>query len=247
MRLTPAEVHNVAFKKPSIGKRGYDEDEVDAFLDLVEEELARLIEDNNALTSRLAEAGIVVEGRTDEEAIAATPLPTAAPATDTSPDTSPVGDATSTAVPAAATPVPVSTGEAHTAAARLLGLAQETADRLTSEARDEAETTRAAARADSEKLVADATAESERIRTEAQTFSDDLLAEAHTKAETAEAEARTTKETILGQLASEKTELEQRIDGLRTYEREYRSRLKSWITDQLNQLDGDPGESTTAS
>ena len=34
MPLTPADVHNVAFKKPSIGKRGYDEDEVDAFLDL---------------------------------------------------------------------------------------------------------------------------------------------------------------------------------------------------------------------
>ena len=54
MRLTPADVHNVAFKKPSIGKRGYDEDEVDAFLDLVEAELARLIEENNELTQRVA-------------------------------------------------------------------------------------------------------------------------------------------------------------------------------------------------
>src|SRR5690348_18074756 len=49
MPLTPADVHNVAFKKPSIGKRGYDEDEVDAFLDVVEAELARLIEENNEL------------------------------------------------------------------------------------------------------------------------------------------------------------------------------------------------------
>src|SRR5215467_10013070 len=49
MPLTPADVHNVAFKKPPIGKRGYDEDEVDAFLDEVERELARLIEDNNEL------------------------------------------------------------------------------------------------------------------------------------------------------------------------------------------------------
>ncbi len=47
MPLTPADVHNVAFKKPSIGKRGYDEDEVDAFLDVVEAELSRLIEENN--------------------------------------------------------------------------------------------------------------------------------------------------------------------------------------------------------
>src|ERR1700761_3779484 len=47
--LTPADVHNVVFKKPPIGKRGYDEDEVDAFLDVVEGELARLIEENNEL------------------------------------------------------------------------------------------------------------------------------------------------------------------------------------------------------
>src|SRR3954462_8919791 len=49
MPLTPADVHNVVFKKPPIGKRGYDEDEVDAFLDVVEAELARLIEENQDL------------------------------------------------------------------------------------------------------------------------------------------------------------------------------------------------------
>src|SRR5690348_8648743 len=52
MPLTPADVHNVAFKKPPIGKRGYDEEEVDAFLDVVETELARLIEENNDLRSQ---------------------------------------------------------------------------------------------------------------------------------------------------------------------------------------------------
>ena len=35
-RLTPEQVHNVAFSKPLMGKRGYNEDEVDAFLDQVE-------------------------------------------------------------------------------------------------------------------------------------------------------------------------------------------------------------------
>jgi DivIVA domain-containing protein len=34
--LTPELVHNVAFAKPPIGKRGYNEDEVDAFLNLIE-------------------------------------------------------------------------------------------------------------------------------------------------------------------------------------------------------------------
>lgn len=53
MGLTPADVHNVAFSKPPIGKRGYNEDEVDAFLDLVEAELARLVEENNDLRSQV--------------------------------------------------------------------------------------------------------------------------------------------------------------------------------------------------
>src|SRR4051794_12131116 len=52
MPLTPAEVHNVAFKKPPIGKRGYDEEEVDAFLDIIEVELARLIDENADLRDR---------------------------------------------------------------------------------------------------------------------------------------------------------------------------------------------------
>ena len=34
MPLTTADVHNVAFSKPPIGKRGYNEDEVDQFLDI---------------------------------------------------------------------------------------------------------------------------------------------------------------------------------------------------------------------
>jgi DivIVA domain-containing protein len=38
-RLTPEQVRNVAFSKPPTGKRGYNEDEVDAFLDLVEEQM----------------------------------------------------------------------------------------------------------------------------------------------------------------------------------------------------------------
>src|ERR1700709_2198978 len=53
MPLTPAAVHNVAFSKPPIGKRGCNEDEVDAFLDLVEAELARLIEENTDLRNQV--------------------------------------------------------------------------------------------------------------------------------------------------------------------------------------------------
>jgi DivIVA domain-containing protein len=40
MELTAEQVRNIAFSKPPIGKRGYNEEEVDAFLDLVEEQLS---------------------------------------------------------------------------------------------------------------------------------------------------------------------------------------------------------------
>ena len=55
--LTPADIHNMAFKKPPMGKRGYDEEDVDAFLDEVEQELTRLIEENSALHDRVQRGG----------------------------------------------------------------------------------------------------------------------------------------------------------------------------------------------
>src|SRR5712671_2565473 len=55
MPVTAADVRNVAFSKPSIGRRGYHEDEVDAFLDVVGAELARLSTENNDLRNRVAQ------------------------------------------------------------------------------------------------------------------------------------------------------------------------------------------------
>ena len=55
MPLSPADVHNVAFSKPPIGKRGYNEDEVDQFLDLVEDTLAQLQDENDDLQAQVEE------------------------------------------------------------------------------------------------------------------------------------------------------------------------------------------------
>src|SRR5918993_502172 len=67
MPLTPADVHNVAFSKPPIGKRGYNEDEVDAFLDLVEAELGRLLEENNDLREQVEQ--LLSEARTKSDSM----------------------------------------------------------------------------------------------------------------------------------------------------------------------------------
>ena len=83
MPLTPADVHNVAFSKPPIGKRGYNEDEVDAFLDLVENELTRLIEENADLRQRVAELDQeVASGRAGGGAQSTQAIPLYEPAPD---------------------------------------------------------------------------------------------------------------------------------------------------------------------
>ena len=54
MPLTPADVRNKQFSTTRL-RPGYDEEEVDAFLDEVEAELDRLIQDNEELRAKLAE------------------------------------------------------------------------------------------------------------------------------------------------------------------------------------------------
>src|ERR1700684_924925 len=55
MPLTPADVRNKQFSTTRL-RRGYDEEEVDAYLDEVEVELDRLIQENEELRAKLAES-----------------------------------------------------------------------------------------------------------------------------------------------------------------------------------------------
>ena len=55
MPLTPADVRNKQFSTTRL-RPGYDEEEVDAFLDEVEAELDRLIQENEELRAKLAES-----------------------------------------------------------------------------------------------------------------------------------------------------------------------------------------------
>ena len=143
MPLTPADVHNVAFSKPPIGKRGYNEDEVDAFLDLVENELARLIEENSDLRQRVSELDQeLASARAGGGAQPTQTLPVYEPEPEPAPAPEPAYEAPpQPQQPAAATE------DQHLRAAKVLSLAQDTADRLTN-----------SAKAESEKMLADARA-----------------------------------------------------------------------------------------
>src|ERR1700722_8637871 len=163
MALTPADVHNVAFSKPPIGKRGYNEDEVDAFLDLVENELTRLIEENSDLRQRIEELDNELAG--GGGAVSAQPTQ-AIPAFQPEPEPEPEPVKAPVAAPVAA-PAPSSTNEEQAMkAARVLALAQDTADRLTS-----------TAKADSDKMLADARANADQILGEARHTGETTLAD----------------------------------------------------------------------
>jgi len=257
MSLTPADVHNVAFSKPPIGKRGYNEDEVDAFLDLVETELARLIEDNNELRQQVEQLDSELESARGEleanaggagsappreepaRRLAPVPPPSAIEQTQTHPNM--MGD----------------NGEPNVQAAKVLGLAQEMADRLTAEAKTESDGMLAEARTKSEQLLSDARGKSDSMVNEARTRAETMLNDARTRAETLERQARDKATTLereaqrkytetMNNMNTEKTSLGKKIEELRTIEREYRTRLRGFLESQLRELD-DRGSAAPAS
>ena len=60
MPLTPADIHNMAFKKPPLGRRGYDGEQVDALLDAVTLDMIQLLEENDALREQARRADAAV-------------------------------------------------------------------------------------------------------------------------------------------------------------------------------------------
>ena len=173
MPVTAADVRTVVFSKPPMGKRGYHEDEVDAFLAVVGAELARLATQNTNLRERVAQL---------EQRQRAAPVDTAAHHRPHLPVL------TSIPLPRAAQTSPG--GDHHVPAAKVLGMAQEIADRLTREAKTEADTMLSNARASAEQLLYQARTKADSMVAEATTRAETLLTDARTKAETLERQSR---------------------------------------------------------
>ena len=234
MPLTPADVHNVAFSKPPIGKRGYNEDEVDAFLDLIETELSRLIEENADLRQRVGELDTeLIAARSGVVQTQVIPL--------YQPEPTPV------AVQAVAVVEDGLSDDQALKAARVLGLAQDTADRLTGNARSEADKIVGDAQAAADQMVSEAryiaetTVNEARQRAEAMlndaaTRSEAQLRQAQEKADILQSDAERKHTEVMGTINQQRNFLEGRLEQLRTFEREYRTRLKTYLESQLEEL-----------
>ncbi|MGH3373729.1 MAG: DivIVA domain-containing protein, partial [Actinoallomurus sp.] len=217
MPLTPADVRNKQFSTTRL-RPGYDEEEVDAFLDEVEAELDRLIQENEELRAKLAEclrgkvpamAAPIVEPKPEM-----THMPE--PPKRMEPEPEPMLGGLS--MPPAAPPPPVSSpGEDNMdTAARVLALAQQTADQAIADARREADETLGRARREAEEILGKARRQSEQI-----------VSEARNRAESLERDAQDRHRQAMGSLVQQREELERMVDDLNAFEREYRSRLKA--------------------
>lgn len=293
MPLTPAEVHNVAFKKPPIGKRGYDEEEVDAFLDIVEVELARLIEENNDLKGRLSSGQPLppeegadpaeLEAAREENARLQSRIGELEQALSAGADgaqqqvvslqqqlaqteqqldenrrelqqaqqqLAAAQQAAREAAERAASGEGASAAPAdhHQQAVQMLALAQQTADqhlaqskaeaeRLLTEARTNAERTTTEARTNAERTINEANDHHSRTIAEAEARAKQLHEESTARANQTLQDAEQRVATLTAQFEQRKAALERRVEELRTFEREYRTRLKSYLESQLRDLD----------
>jgi DivIVA domain-containing protein len=217
MPLTPADVHNVAFKKPPIGKRGYDEEEVDAFLDEVERELARLIEENNEFRAQ-SERGRPSGGpvgdmrHTGEMADLKTQLDRMQREKAAAEQ---AARQMQVELEQSRSAAPVSAGDGEQQALRVLMMAQRTADEHVSDARREAD----------------------KLLTDARNKAEELTSGARAKADALERDARQKYQEVMGSLDSKRTALQKHLEELKQFEREYRTRLKAYLESQLRDLD----------
>ena len=229
MPLTPEDVSNKRFTPVRL-REGYDMGEVDQFLDEVEAELARLTRENDDLRVKLSAA--------QSGAVDSTPAPMPEPpapepvAAMPEPEPEPVPTQQTQAVPAAPLAGGVETirvetvGDASNAAARLLELASRNADQLVEEAKSEAD-----------KIVGEARTKAERLEGESKSNADKLEADARGRAQSLDAETAERRTQLFGDLERERDTLSHEVDNLRAFEREYRSRLKTYFSQQLEALE----------
>ena len=289
MPLTPEDVRNKQFTTVRL-REGYDEDEVDAFLDEVESELTRLLRENEDLRAKLAAATRAAAQNQQQQgmrkpepqdgrgpgapvpaAISGPPqvqqqpqmgppqLPSGAPQLPAGPGghgpqgqhgQGPMGQGPMGQGPMGQGPMgqnqlgqgPMGQNQlgqgpmgqmggpmgghgpqmgqpaqapGGDSAARVLSLAQQTADQAIAEARSEAN-----------KIVG-----------EARSRAEGLERDARAKADALERDAQEKHRVAMGSLESARATLERKVEDLRGFEREYRTRLKSYLESQLRQLE----------
>ena len=221
MPLTPADVRNKQFSTTRL-RPGYDEEEVDAFLDEVEAELDRLLQENEELRAKLAE--FMRGGKAPAPALSS-PLPEAPPEL-MAPEPPRPEPERRQHEPMMGMMGAAPVEDNMDTAARVLALAQQTADQAIADARREADETLGRARREADDILGKARRQAEQI-----------TGDARSRAESLERDAQERHRQAMGSLVQQREELERRVDDLRAFEREYRSRFKAYLEGLLRDLE----------
>jgi DivIVA domain-containing protein len=225
MALTPEDVVNKRFQATKF-REGYDQDEVDDFLDEVVNELRRLNEENDDLRNKLgacerrvgelSRASVARESAPEPEVPATIAAAVQQPPPPPMPVAPPQPVMAEAMRPEPMRPEPMrsepmrpvqqleAVGQGPEAAAGMLALAQKLHD----------------------EYVRNGEQQRDRIVNDAREHAQRLVREAEEK-----------QRQTLGSLEQERSLLERKIDELRAFEREYRSRLKSYLEGQLRELE----------
>jgi DivIVA domain-containing protein len=279
MAFMPEDVLNKNFTATQF-RRGYDEHEVDGFLDEIVVELRRLTNDNDDLAKQLktcleSKAVIPPEAKDKVAAVrmsieqaekdAAARIAKAnadadraealaAQRKEEAEDAANEIAKSTSAVPAAVKDQgrgAADSGVAATAlgsAAGVLALAeklhaeyvaegQKTRERLISEGQLRHDQVIGEANAKQEQLGYSAQAKHDALIAEATSRHEQMITEARERATGMVAEAQQKRAEVLQTLGHERSLLQQKIDELRIFERDYRARLKSHLENQLRELD----------
>ncbi|MEU4427346.1 DivIVA domain-containing protein [Actinoplanes sp. NPDC024001] len=216
MPLTPADIHNVAFKKPPMGKRGYGEEEVDAFLDEAEQEMIRLLEDNAALKDELRRGAdpsstVVLD---NEMAGLAAQLDRLVAARDRAEQHARSLQAELENARRQPPPAPAPTGGDE----RVLMMAQRTAD----------------------EYLRDAERESGDVLAGANEQADQMVSDARLRATTIEGDAQRNHAKAMEELATGRADMLDEIDRLGRFARTYQEALQQHVVAQLREADNTP-------
>ncbi|MCY0904250.1 DivIVA domain-containing protein [Arthrobacter sp. H14-L1] len=244
MALTPEDVVNKRFQ-PTKFREGYDQDEVDDFLDEIVVELRRLTQENEELRKKLAAQPA---GSASAASVPA-PIVEKIPAGDSKSDdvkaetkaaksvgkgsdikgtdikgsASPKSDAASTSpVP----PVDTKAASAEATPAPAAAAPAATAPTANAAGIDSAAGVLAMAQRLHDEYVNAGVEQRDKIIAEAQVEASSLVNDAQEKSR-----------KTLGALEQQRSVLERKVEQLRGFERDYRARLKAYIEGQLRDLD----------
>ncbi len=233
MPLTPEDVSNKRFTPVRL-REGYDMGEVDQFLDEVESELSRLTKENDDLRSKLsaAQSG-------DPVSIDKSPEPAKeekAAETPRRPLRRPLRRPPSWLRP------PV----ARRSRCRPCPRRPRLRPGCSRSRRATPTSSSTKPRPRPTRLVSEARTTAERLESEAKAKADRAEADARQRSQMLDQETSERRTQLFGDLEKERDNLNSEVETLRSFEREYRSRLKSYFNQQLQALDNS-GESEAPS